>query len=233
MIDTTIGDRTTGSLKSTAAIPRPTNASSCSSASASSWRVCRVDSFDSQPFPTTFSAEGPAASTHVDLFTDLDPLGSGRNKPYVDKKDFFQDLKKPAPKRLLKQLTTSHVEGSLDHSTDKWGHRNSMEDPFGSLHFVPAASVAEADPFDTQFSSNMTSPPMFSSSFASAQPPVSLSSSNYSKISKAISAVPPPPPASSSSPRHRWRSPASTAPAAHSKFNSTIKLQGSIHSIYQ
>ena len=31
-------------------------------------------------------------------------LGTGRNKPYVDKKDFFQDLKKPPPKRLLKQV---------------------------------------------------------------------------------------------------------------------------------
>lgn len=222
-----VGDKSSSSLKSSAAIPRPSNTSSSSSTSASSWRVCRVDSFDSQPFPTTFSAEAPAASTHVDLFTDLDPLGSGRNKPYVDKKDFFQDLKKPAPKRLLKQLTTSHVEGSLDRPTEKWGHGNNIEDPFGSLHFVPAAPVAEIDPFDSQFSSHMTSSPMFSSSFASAQPPVSLSSSSYSKISKPISAVPPPP-ASSASPRHRWRSLSSTTPAA----NSTIELQGSASFIY-
>lgn len=209
-------------MKSTTAIPRPTNTSSSSSASPSSWRVRRVDSFDSQPFPTTFSAEAPVTSTHVDLFTDLDPLGSGRSKPYVDKKDFFQDLKKPAPKRLLKQLTTSHIEGSLDRPAEKWGHGNNVEDVFGSLHFAPVASVAEMDPFDTQFSSHITSPPMFSSSFTTAQPPVSTASSNYSKISKAISAVPPPP-ASSSSPRHRWRSHASAAPTT----SSTTKLQGS------
>lgn len=33
----------------------------------------------------------------------MDPLGTGRSRPYVDKKDFFQDLKNP-PKKLLKDL---------------------------------------------------------------------------------------------------------------------------------
>lgn len=40
----------------------------------------------------------------IDAFTDLDPLGTGRSKPYVDKKYFFQDLKNP-PKRVLKDLS--------------------------------------------------------------------------------------------------------------------------------
>lgn len=37
-------------------------------------------------------------------FTDLDPLGTGKLKPYVDKKYFFQDLKNP-PKKVLKDLS--------------------------------------------------------------------------------------------------------------------------------
>lgn len=39
----------------------------------------------------------------TDLFTDLDPLGTGKVKPYLDKKDFFQELKNP-PKKVLKEL---------------------------------------------------------------------------------------------------------------------------------
>lgn len=40
----------------------------------------------------------------IDAFSDLDPLGTGRSKPYIDKKYFFQDLKNP-PKRVLKDLS--------------------------------------------------------------------------------------------------------------------------------
>lgn len=40
----------------------------------------------------------------IDAFTDLDPLGTGKSKPYVDKKYFFQDLKNP-PKKVLKDLS--------------------------------------------------------------------------------------------------------------------------------
>ncbi|GJQ66151.1 Dab [Trypoxylus dichotomus] len=41
--------------------------------------------------------------SHFDVFTDLDPLGTGKIKPYVDKKHFFQELKNP-PKKVLKDL---------------------------------------------------------------------------------------------------------------------------------
>ncbi|XP_043215813.1 protein disabled-like [Amphibalanus amphitrite] len=65
-----------------------------------------------QPPPSVPSATGTPAHAPVghaepdpapavdpfDLFTDLDPLGSGKAKPYVDKKDFFSDLKKPKPR---------------------------------------------------------------------------------------------------------------------------------------
>ena len=45
-------------------------------------------------------------SQQVDVFTELDPLGTGLIKPYVDKKDFFQHLKNP-PKKVLKDLATT------------------------------------------------------------------------------------------------------------------------------
>ena len=49
-------------------------------------------------------------SQQVDVFTELDPLGTGLIKPYVDKKDFFQHLKNP-PKKVLKDLaTTSSID---------------------------------------------------------------------------------------------------------------------------
>ncbi|EDW33731.1 GL13283 [Drosophila persimilis] len=43
-------------------------------------------------------------------FTDLDPLGTGRTRPYVDKKYFFQELKNP-PKKLLKELSGAGAVG--------------------------------------------------------------------------------------------------------------------------
>ncbi|XP_069681998.1 protein disabled isoform X2 [Periplaneta americana] len=47
----------------------------------------------------------PSISAQFDVFTELDPLGTGRSKPYVDRKDFFQELKNP-PKKVLKDLVT-------------------------------------------------------------------------------------------------------------------------------
>jgi len=46
----------------------------------------------------------------ADAFTDLDPLGTGRTRPYVDKKYFFQELKNP-PKKLLKELSSGSQAG--------------------------------------------------------------------------------------------------------------------------
>ncbi|PNF36036.1 hypothetical protein B7P43_G12752, partial [Cryptotermes secundus] len=56
---------------------------------------------DSSESPPTH----PSGSTQFDVFTELDPLGTGRSKPYVDRKDFFQELKNP-PKKVLKDLVT-------------------------------------------------------------------------------------------------------------------------------
>ncbi|XP_011181034.1 protein disabled [Zeugodacus cucurbitae] len=67
--------------------------------------------------PTPILADGvsqAAASGAVksDAFTDLDPLGTGRIRPYVDKKYFFQELKNP-PKKVLNDLS-SGGNGTVD-----------------------------------------------------------------------------------------------------------------------
>lgn len=52
--------------------------------------------------------DGPA-SAGSDVFTELDPLGTGKIKPYVDKKYFFQELKNP-PKKILRELSSGGTE---------------------------------------------------------------------------------------------------------------------------
>ncbi|KAL0120310.1 hypothetical protein PUN28_008159 [Cardiocondyla obscurior] len=51
-------------------------------------------------------------SPQIDVFTELDPLGTGLIKPYVDKKDFFQHLKNP-PKKVLKDLVSTSSSDSF------------------------------------------------------------------------------------------------------------------------
>ncbi|GFS42048.1 protein disabled [Trichonephila inaurata madagascariensis] len=58
------------------------------------------------------------------IFAELDPLG---DHPYVDKKDFFQDLKKP-PKKVLKDLLTDTV----NHSVEKDASNVTQLNPFAS-----------------------------------------------------------------------------------------------------
>ncbi|XP_018012127.1 uncharacterized protein LOC108669333 isoform X2 [Hyalella azteca] len=41
--------------------------------------------------------------SNYDVFVDLDPLGTGKSKPFIDKKDFFNDVRKQK-KRLLREL---------------------------------------------------------------------------------------------------------------------------------
>ncbi|XP_053684170.1 protein disabled [Sabethes cyaneus] len=50
------------------------------------------------------ASSAPQPSSYTDVFTDLDPLGTGKIKPYIDKKYFFQELKNP-PKKVLKDLS--------------------------------------------------------------------------------------------------------------------------------
>lgn len=53
---------------------------------------------------TTSATISTSASHYIDAFSDLDPLGTGKIRPYIDKKYFFQDLKNP-PKKVLKDLS--------------------------------------------------------------------------------------------------------------------------------
>uniref|UniRef100_A0A182RU55 PID domain-containing protein n=1 Tax=Anopheles funestus TaxID=62324 RepID=A0A182RU55_ANOFN len=53
---------------------------------------------------TPQSSGAAQPSSYTDVFTDLDPLGTGKIKPYIDKKYFFQELKNP-PKKVLKDLS--------------------------------------------------------------------------------------------------------------------------------
>lgn len=46
-------------------------------------------------------------------FAALDPLG---NQPFIDKRDFFQDIKKP-PKKILKDLAGTNAFGDFDSET--------------------------------------------------------------------------------------------------------------------
>ncbi|XP_066584998.1 protein disabled isoform X2 [Prorops nasuta] len=56
---------------------------------------------------STTPRNSQSKSPQIDVFTELDPLGTGLIKPYIDKKDFFQHLKNP-PKKVLKDLVTTN-----------------------------------------------------------------------------------------------------------------------------
>ncbi|CAL4139134.1 unnamed protein product [Meganyctiphanes norvegica] len=66
-----------------------------------------ADNFDAEWSRADFSeAESyihNSQRSHYDVFTDLDPLGTGKVRPYVDKRDFFSEMRKPPP-RVLREL---------------------------------------------------------------------------------------------------------------------------------
>merc|ERR1711892_459169 len=45
------------------------------------------------PLPMGAASKNSGSQDLASLFTDLDPLGSGKSKPFVDKKNFFNDSK--------------------------------------------------------------------------------------------------------------------------------------------
>ncbi|XP_055385294.1 protein disabled isoform X2 [Condylostylus longicornis] len=59
----------------------------------------------------------PIQIAKSDAFTDLDPLGTGKIKPYVDKKYFFHELKNP-PKKVLKDLSTPGASNSKNNNNN-------------------------------------------------------------------------------------------------------------------
>ncbi|XP_012543013.2 protein disabled isoform X2 [Monomorium pharaonis] len=80
-------------------------------------------------------------SPQIDVFTELDPLGTGLIKPYVDKKDFFQHLKNP-PKKVLKDLVSTSSTDSFPtnfnittsmESTKSQNERSSRESEDGNF----------------------------------------------------------------------------------------------------
>ena len=101
------------------------------------------------------------ATDQFDVFTELDPLGTGRSKPYIDKKDFFSDLKNP-PKKVLKDLVgegdplstnapplfqASFDSGSRDVTGSQTG---ALGDVLSALDSAPGSSTsfpAFPDPF--------------------------------------------------------------------------------------
>nr|XP_045596136.1 protein disabled-like isoform X3 [Procambarus clarkii]XP_045596137.1 protein disabled-like isoform X3 [Procambarus clarkii] len=63
----------------------------------------QTDEFDAQWSKADFAdASGTSGNkeTQYDVFTDLDPLGTGKNRPYIDKRDFFSDMRKPVGRPL-------------------------------------------------------------------------------------------------------------------------------------
>lgn len=73
----------------------------------------------------------PSSSSHyIDAFTDLDPLGTGKSKPYIDKKYFFQDLKNP-PKKVLKDLSDGIFSATFMSAADR--HRYEESKSSGDL----------------------------------------------------------------------------------------------------
>lgn len=108
----------------------------------------------------------PSASTtqslSYDVFTELDPLGTGRSKPYVDKKLFFQELKNP-PKKVLKDLvsTQSLISDILPVSTDTKIEHYGPATTMTSLSRHSGGSVAIVKPTQTA---------LFSGNFFSSDP---------------------------------------------------------------
>lgn len=106
--------------------------------------------------PTTTS---PA--THIiDAFSELDPLGTGKIRPYIDKKYFFQDLKNP-PKKVLKDLSdrdgfsTSFPNGTKCTSEFVIFHdKSTMDDTVHKNIQETRKKSEQCEEFVTQFSSS-------------------------------------------------------------------------------
>ncbi|XP_044264647.1 protein disabled isoform X2 [Tribolium madens] len=98
--------------------------------------------------------------SQFDVFTELDPLGTGRSKPYIDKKHFFQELKNP-PKKALNDLVSQSQQQESNLLTKKPPFtklsNDFSTDPFGEDPFVTEDPFAEAqDPFETEFANFKT-----------------------------------------------------------------------------
>ncbi|XP_049864591.1 protein disabled isoform X2 [Schistocerca gregaria] len=111
------------------------------------------DDKESRRSPSAQKAEKP-----FDVFTELDPLGTGRSKPYVDRKDFFQELKNP-PKKVLKDLVTeipSEATAPLFQATFEKGS-NALTPGDGDLPCSTSTVLSSGDKTTVTFSPLTTS----------------------------------------------------------------------------
>lgn len=95
----------------------------------------------------------PQSSKYVDAFTDLDPLGTGKSRPYVDKKYFFHELKNP-PKKILKDLSDRDASFSVnfpsnmsDSRTDRLNDTPTFDQSISNIR-----KYSDGSNKDTQFS---------------------------------------------------------------------------------
>ncbi|CAG9863532.1 unnamed protein product [Phyllotreta striolata] len=100
--------------------------------------------------------------SQFDVFTELDPLGTGRVRPYIDRKHFFQELKNP-PKKALNDLVAGATKDKPLFDTNFAAASAAppppgdfASDPFGEDPFVEEDPFADSDfskqdPFETEF----------------------------------------------------------------------------------
>lgn len=135
-----------------------------------------------------------------DLFTSVSFIfyftsGTGRSKPYIDKKHFFQELKNP-PKKVLNDLVnqTDIKEKGSKLSTTPKSLSDFESDPFGEDPFVSLDPFAETefkqDPFEKDFNEYKKSTmdvgylprPLSKSPNSSALSSISLSAGTFKNV---------------------------------------------------
>ncbi|XP_055601512.1 protein disabled isoform X2 [Uranotaenia lowii] len=91
------------------------------------------------------------AAAYTDAFTDLDPLGTGKTKPYIDKKYFFQELKNP-PKKVLKDLSGKESTFNANFTSED---RMRLQSPQPDPSCTNMSSSGGAEQFRPSFDENM------------------------------------------------------------------------------
>lgn len=155
------------------------------------------------------SSESTARDLY-DIFTELDPLGTGRSKPYMDKKDFFQELKNP-PKKQLKDLKSSDTfandsKALFSEDTEKLydEHFRKYNSVDSDRRITLADELSKAadtyfetanDPFETSFANfasfenadeRRRSPHIYRRSPASMQEPTTASSATNDSLHSSV-----------------------------------------------
>lgn len=151
-----------GMKLSTTAITSPTSEVAVSAADDSLLQPAAVTTATSSMAGIAAGAitsSSSSAAHYIDAFSDLDPLGTGKIRPYIDKKYFFQDLKNP-PKKVLKDFSdrdgfsTSFMSEQRNAAAGEFSifHDKSLVDntPLSQKHHE------QSDEFVAQFSAPST-----------------------------------------------------------------------------